>query len=212
MPKNIWTTIQLLSFHILIRWCSNSFKLGFSRWTESFQMYKMGFEETEEPEIKLPTFVGSWRKQGSSRRNISFCFIAYAKSLDSVDHKRLWKVLKEMGMPDHLLVSWETCMKIKKQQLLIELNMEQPTGSKLGKEYDKAIYCCCAYSTYMQSISCEILDWINHILQSRLPGEILTTSVMQMIYHSYGRKWRGTKDPPHEGERGEWKSWLEPQY
>ena len=79
-------------------------------------------------------------------------------------------------------------MKIKKQQLLIELNMEQPTGSKLGKEYDKAIYCCCAYSTYMQSISCEILDWINHILQSRLPGEILTTSVMQMIYHSYGRK------------------------
>ena len=140
--------------HMLIRLCSKSFKLGFSRWTESFQMYKMGFEETEEPEIKLPTFVGSWRKQGSSRGNISFCFIAYVKSLDSVDHKRLWKVLKEMGMPDHLLVSWETCMKIKKQQLLIELNMEQPTGSKLGKEYDKAIYCCCAYSNYMQSISC----------------------------------------------------------
>ena len=62
-------------------------------------------------------------------------------------------------------------MKIK-IYLLIELNMEQLTGSKLGKEYDKAVYCYCAYLTYMQSISCEMLDWINHNLQSRLPGEI----------------------------------------
>ena len=63
-------------------------------------------------------------------------------------------------------------MKIKNQHLLIELNMEQLTGSKLGKEYDKAIYCYCAYLTFMQSTSCEMLDWINHNLQSRLPGEI----------------------------------------
>ena len=65
-------------------------------------MYKLGFEEIEEPEIKLPTFMGSWRKQESSRKNIYFCFIDYAKTFDCVDHNKLWKYLKEMGIPDHL--------------------------------------------------------------------------------------------------------------
>ena len=61
-------------------------------------------------------------------------------------------------------------MKVKKQQL--EMEMEQQTGSKLGKEYVKAAYCHLAYLTYMQSKSCEILSWMNHKLESRLPGEI----------------------------------------
>ena len=65
MPKNVQLTIQLCSFHMLARLCSKFFKLGFgSMWIENFHMYKLGFEETEEPEIKFPTFVGSWRKQG----------------------------------------------------------------------------------------------------------------------------------------------------
>ena len=69
MPKNVQTTIQLHSFHMLARLWSNSFKWGLSTtWTESFQMYKVGFEEAEELEIKLPTFVGSQTKQGSSRK------------------------------------------------------------------------------------------------------------------------------------------------
>ena len=59
--------------------------------------------------------------------------------------------------------------------------MEQLTGSKLGKEYDKAVYCHPAYLTYMQSTSCEMIDWMNQKLESRLPGEISTTSDMQMI-------------------------------
>ena len=61
-------------------------------------------------------------------------------------------------------------MQVKKQQL--ELDMKQQTGSKLGKEYDKAVYCHPAYLTYMQSISCEMPDWMKHKLESRLPGEI----------------------------------------
>ena len=68
--------------------------------------------------------------------------------------------------------------KDKKQQL--ELDMEQQTGSKLGKEYGKAIYCHPAYLTYMQSTSCEMLGWMKHKLESRLPGEIPITSDMQM--------------------------------
>ena len=69
-------------------------------------------------------------------------------------------------------------MHIKKQQL--ELDMEQQTGSKLGKEYVKAVYCNLAYLTYMQSTPCEMPGWMKHKLESRLPGEISVTSDMQM--------------------------------
>ena len=69
-------------------------------------------------------------------------------------------------------------MQVKKQQL--ELDMDQQTGSKLGKEYIKAVYCHSAYLTYMQSTSCEMLGWMKHNLESRLQGEISITSDMQM--------------------------------
>jgi len=69
-------------------------------------------------------------------------------------------------------------MQVKKQQL--EPDMEQKTGSKSGKEYVKAVYCHPAYLTYMQSTSCEMPDWMNHNLESRLPGEISITSDIQM--------------------------------
>ena len=70
-------------------------------------------------------------------------------------------------------------MQVKKQQ--IELDMEQKTGSNMGKEYIKAVCCHPAYLTSMQSTSCEILGWIKHKLESRLPGEISITSDVQMI-------------------------------
>ena len=70
-------------------------------------------------------------------------------------------------------------MQVKKQQ--VEPDMEKWTGSKLGKEYMKAVYCHPAYLTYMQSTSCEVLGWMKHKLESRLPGEIEITSDMQII-------------------------------
>ena len=105
--------------------------------------------------------------------------------------------------------SWEICMQVRKQQL--ELDMEQQTGSKLEKEYVKAVYCHPAYLTYMQSTSWEVLGQMKHKLESRLPGEISITSGMQMT-PPYGRKQRVTKEPLDEGERGEWKSWLKTQH
>ena len=66
------------------------------------QMFKLVLEKAEEPEIKLPTSAGSSKKEDSSTKNIYFCFIDYAKAFDSVDHNKLWKILKEMGIPDHL--------------------------------------------------------------------------------------------------------------
>ena len=66
----------------------------------NFQMFKLVLEKAEEPEIKLPTSAGSWKKQ-EFQKNIYFCFIDYAKAFDSVDYNKLWKILKEMGIPDH---------------------------------------------------------------------------------------------------------------
>ena len=80
--------------------------------------------------------------------------------------------------------------------------MEQRTGSKLGKEYDKAIYCHPAYLTFMQSTLRKMLGWKKHKLESRLQGEISITSDMQMK-PSLGQKQRGTKEPLDEGERGD---------
>ena len=71
-------------------------------WTVNFQMFKLVLEKAEEPEIKLPTLVESSKKQESSRKNIYFCFIDYTKALDYVDHNKLWKILKEMWIPNHL--------------------------------------------------------------------------------------------------------------
>ena len=79
--------------------------------------------------------------------------------------------------------------------------MEQKIGSKLGKEYIKAIYCHPAYLTYMQSTSCKMPGWMKHKLESRLLGKISITSDMQMK-PPFGRKRRGTKESLDEGKRG----------
>ena len=100
-------------------------------------------------------------------------------------------------------------MQVKKQQL--ELDMEQWTGSKLGKKYVKAVYCDPAYLTYMQSTSCEMLGRKKHKLESRLLGEISITSDIQMT-SLLGQKWRGIEEHLDESERGGWKNWLKAQH
>ena len=66
-------------------------------------MFKLVFKKAEEPEIKLPTSAGSSKKQESSRKTSNFCFTDYAKAFDCVDHNKFWKILKEIGIPDHLI-------------------------------------------------------------------------------------------------------------
>ena len=123
-------------------------------------MFKLVLEKAEEPEIKLSTSAGSWKKQESPRKTSNFCFIAYTKAFDCVDHNKLWKILKVMGIPDHL-----TCLLrnlYTGQEATLELDMEQWTGSKFGKECVEVVYCHPAYLTYMQSTSCEIPGWIKN--------------------------------------------------
>ena len=90
-------------------------------------MFKLDLEKAEESEIKSPTSTGSSKKQ-EFQKNIYFCFIDYAKAFVCVDHNKLWKILQEMGIPDHLTCCWEICMQVRKQQL--KLDMQQQTGSK----------------------------------------------------------------------------------
>ena len=90
---------------------------------------------------------------------VYFCFIDYAKDFDCVDRNKLWKILKEMDQTIWQVqttwpASWEICMQVRKHQL--ELDMEQQTGSKLGKECVEAVYCHSASLTYMQNASCEM--------------------------------------------------------
>ena len=83
-----------------------------------------------------------------------------------MDDNKLWKIRKEMGIPDHFAYLLRNLLQIKEQQL--EPDMQQQTGSKLGKEYVKAVYCHLAYLTSMQSTSWEMLGWMKHKLESRL--------------------------------------------
>ena len=109
----------------------------------------MVLEKAEKPEIKLPTSTGSLKKQESSRKTSTSALLTTPKPVN-VDHIKVCKILKDMGILDWSAF-WEIYMQVKKQQL--ELDMEQQTGSKLGKGYVKTVSCHPVYLTYMQSTS-----------------------------------------------------------
>ena len=138
-------------------------------WTKNFQMFKLDLEKAEEPEIKLPTSDESSKKQESSRKTSISALLTMPKPLTVWITINCGKFFKRWEYQITWHASWETYMQVRKQQL--ELDMEQQTGSKSGKEYIKTVYCHPAYLTYMQTTSWETLDWKKHKLQSRLPGE-----------------------------------------
>ena len=141
-------------------------------------MFKLDLDKAEEPEIKLPISTESLKKQESSRETSTSALLTMPKPL-TVWITKLWKILKEMGIPYHL-----TCL-LKNlyagQEATVKTGYEQQTGSKLGKEYVKAVYCLPAYLTSVQSTPWEMPGWMKHKLESRLPGEISITSDRQMI-------------------------------
>ena len=118
-------------------------------------MYKLDLEKAEEPEIKLPTSTGSRKKQESSKKALTIYSLTTLKPLAVWIKTNCGTFLKRWEYQPTLSDSWEMYMKVKKQQL--ELDMEQQTGYKLGKEYIKAVYCDPAYLTYMQSTLFKIL-------------------------------------------------------
>ena len=155
-------------------------KLGFNgMWTENFQVFKLDLEKGRGNRDQIASIYWIIEKAREFQKNIYFCCIDYTKAFDCVNHNELWKILKRWEYKTTWPAFWEICMQVKKQQL--EPDMKQWTGSKLGKEYIKAIYYHPAYLTYMQSTSREMLGWMTHKLEWRLLGEIAITSDMQMI-------------------------------
>ena len=130
--------------------------------------------------LKWLSSSSSWiiGKAREFQRNIYLRFLTTLKPFTVWITTNCGKFWKRWEYQTIWPASWEICMQVRKQQL--ELDMEQQTGSKSGKEYVKAVYCDCTYLTYMQSTSWETLGWIKHKLESRFPGEISITSSMQM--------------------------------
>ena len=128
-------------------------------------------------QVKKPILRRQRNSRWTDNRLFSKLFDFVLFDFDCVDHNKLWQILRDGNTRSSYLppTSWEICMQ---QQL--KPDMEQRTGSKLGKEYIKAVYCHPAYLTSMQSTSRETLGWKKHKLESRLLGEIPVTSDMQM--------------------------------
>ena len=142
----------------------------------NFQMFQLAIGKAEELEIKLPTSFGSKTNKRIPEKKSTSVLLTMPKFLTVWITTNCWKLLKSWEYQITLLVYWEICMQVKKQQS--ESDMDQWTGSKLGKEYHNAVYSHPAYLTYMQSTSCKILGWMNHKLESRLQGEISITLEM----------------------------------
>ena len=144
----------------------------------NFQMFKLDLEKAEGPENKLPTSLDHQKSKSIPEKHLLLlCWLCQCLWLWITTN--CGKFFKRGEYQTTWPASWEISMQVKKQQL--EADIEQLTSSKLGKKYVKAVYCHPAYLTYMQNTSCAMLGWMNHKLESRILGEISTTSDMQMI-------------------------------
>ena len=116
----------------------------------NFQMFKLVLEKAEEPDqiINIHWIV---EKAGESQKNIHFCFIDYAKAFDCVDHNKLWTILQEMGIPDHLTCHLRNLCT--GQEATVRTGHGNTDWFQIEKEYVKAVYCHPAHLTYMQSTS-----------------------------------------------------------
>ena len=133
-----------------------------------------GFRKGRRTRDQIANIAGSQKKQENSIKTSTSASLTTLKPLTMRITTNCGKFFKRWEYQTTWHASWETCMQVKNQQL--EPDMEQQTGSKLGKEYVKAVYCHLAYLPYMQSTSWEMPGWMKHKLESRFPGEISITS------------------------------------
>ena len=144
IPKNVQPILPLCSSHLLARSCSISFKLSFnSTWTENFQMYKLVWGTRDQ----IANIHWIIEKARESQKNISICFTDCAKAFHCVDHNKLWKILKEMGVPDHL-----TCLLTRLyvgQKAAVRIRHGTTERFKIGKREWQGIQSHFGYLTYM---------------------------------------------------------------
>ena len=146
-------------------------------WTMNFLMFKLFLEKAEEPEIRLPTSAGSWEKQESSRKASISAFLTMPKPL-TVDHNQLWKILKEMGIPDHLICLLRNLYAV--QEATVRTGHGTTDWFQIGKwVHQGCILLPCLFNLYAENIM-RNAGLEDTKLESRLPGEISITSDTQM--------------------------------
>ena len=114
-------------------------------------MFKLALEKAEEPEIKLPTSAGSWKKQESSRKASISALLTMPKPFDCVDHKKMWKILQGMGIPDHLTYLLRNLYA--SQETTVRTFHGTTDWFRIEKENDRIVYCFPVYLTYTLSTS-----------------------------------------------------------
>ena len=167
-------------------------------------MFELVLEKAEEPEIKLPTSAGSWKKQESSRKTSISALLTMPKPLTAWITIN-WKILKEMRIPDHL-----TCLLrylYTGQEATVRTGHGTTDWFQIGKgECQGCILSSCLFNLYAVYIM------RNTGLEEAQAGIKINNLRYVERHHPYGRKWRRTKKPLDESERGEWKSWLKAQH
>ena len=151
MLKNVQITAQLHSSHILAKECSKFSQATLQQYVNrELPDTQGGFRKGRGTRDQIANIYWIIKKAREFQKNIYFCFIDYAKAFDCVDHNQLWKILKEMGIPDHL-----TCL-LRNLHAGQEATVRTGHGTdwfQIGKGVIKAVYCHPAYLTYMQSTS-----------------------------------------------------------
>ena len=143
------------------------------------------------------------------QKNIYFCFIDYAKAFDCVDHNKLWKILQKMGIPDHL-----TCL-LRNLYAGQEATVRTGHGTMDWFKTGKGVRQGCILSPCLYDLYAEYIMWNARLDEVQAGIKMAGRNINNLRYawhHPYGRKWRGTKEPLDESERGAWKSWLKPQH
>ena len=171
-------------------------------------MFKLVLGKAEEPEIKLPTSAGSSKKAREFQNKTSLSALLTMSKPLTVWTTTNWKILKEMGIPDHL-----PCL-LRNLYAGQEATVRTGHGTTDWFQIGKGVRQGCILSPCLFNLYAEYImknTGLKHKLESRLPGELSITSDTQ-ICHPYGRKWRRIKEPLDESERGEWKSWLKAQH
>ena len=170
-------------------------------------MFKLDLEKAEEPDFQIANICWNIEKAREFQKNIHFCFIDYPKAFYCVHTNKL--KYSERWEYHHL-----TCLLrylYADQEATVRTEHEKIDWLQTGKGVPQGfILSPCLFNLFAEYIM-QDAGWMNHKLELRLPGEISTTSDMQMISLSC-RKWRGTKEPLDEGERGQWKIWLKTQH
>ena len=210
LPKNVQATGQLCSFHMLKRLCSKSFKLELnSAWIKNFQMYSLGLEKAEEPEIKLPTSTGSWRKQRNFRKICTSASLTMLKPLIVWITTNCGKFL-EMGVLDHLICLLRNLYA--GQEATVRTRQRTTDWFKIGK----GVLQGCILSPCFFNLYSEHITWNAGLDESQARIKTAGRNINNLRYANgntlMARKWRETKELLDKDERGEWKSWLKTQH